>query len=115
LQISSKNLHQTGKQQNVIFSSGSILGHLLFILHINDLPHGINIYSKPALFSDDTSVSMTANNLNDLQIRSTSVVNYMSTVTGLSLNIYKGNVIKLNLKHLHDDSCQILDQDTENK
>jgi hypothetical protein len=60
----------------VVFCNGSILGHLLFILHINDLPHGMNTYSKPVLFSDDTSVSMTANNLNDLQIRSASVVNY---------------------------------------
>jgi hypothetical protein len=36
-------------------------------------------------------------------------------VTGLSPNIYKINVIKFNLKHLHDDSYQILDQDTEIK
>jgi len=48
-----KNLHPTGEQQNVVFSSGSILGHLLFILNINDLPHGINTYSKPALFYDE--------------------------------------------------------------
>ena len=61
----------------MVFSSGSVLGHLLFVLYINDLPHGTNTYSKPALFSDDTSVSMTANNLNDFQIRYASVVNYM--------------------------------------
>ena len=59
------------------------MGHLLFILYINDLPHGMNTYSKPALFSEDTSVSMTANNLNDLQIRSASVVNYMVHSDGI--------------------------------
>jgi len=43
----------------------------------------MNTYSKPALFSEDTSVSMTANNLNDLQIRSASVVNYMVHSDGI--------------------------------
>ena len=36
-------------------------------------------------------------------------------MTGLSLNTYKRNVKKFNLKHLHDDSDPILDQNTQIK
>jgi hypothetical protein len=83
----------------------SILGPLLFIIYINDLPLGINIYSKPVLFADDVSILITANNLSNLQTRSLSMLTRMSTwfaANGLSLNIDKTNVIKFNLSHLQE-------------
>jgi hypothetical protein len=57
---------------------GSILGPLLYIIYINDLPLGINTYSKPVLFADDISVLITANNLRNLQMRSSSMLTHMS-------------------------------------
>ena len=37
---------------------GLILGSLLFIIHVNDLPLRINSVSEPILFADDTSVCL---------------------------------------------------------
>ena len=41
---------------------GSILGRLLFLLYINDLPKVIGSKAIPVLFADDTSVLITSPN-----------------------------------------------------
>ena len=45
---------------------GSVLGSLLFLLDINDLPKIINKTSAPIIFADDSSILFTLSNLIDL-------------------------------------------------
>jgi len=45
---------------------GSILGPLLFLLYINDLPTAVKHKALPILFSDNTSILITSPNSNQL-------------------------------------------------
>ena len=46
---------------------GSILGLLLFLLYINDLPNAVTHNVFPILFADDTSVLITSQNVHEFQ------------------------------------------------
>jgi hypothetical protein len=65
------------------FPEGSILGNLLFIIYINDLPPIINILGAPIIFADDMSVIISSKNLDDLWMLSNRV--YLLWVNGLLL------------------------------
>ena len=44
---------------------GTILGPLLFLLYINDLPNCLH-YSQPRMYADDTSITFASNNVDEI-------------------------------------------------
>ena len=49
---------------------GSILGPLLFIIYVNDLPRCVNQFANPVIYADDTSVLVSAKKLGRFKIKS---------------------------------------------
>jgi hypothetical protein len=81
---------------------GSILGSLLFVIYVNDLPRSINKYASPVIYADDTNVLVSANNLKDLQTKIDSTLHYISDwflFNGLILNMEKTNMVKFCTNH----------------
>jgi len=48
---------------------GSVLGPLLFLVYINDLPYIIQQIAKPVIYGDDTSILVHAANDTELQVK----------------------------------------------
>jgi hypothetical protein len=76
---------------------GSILGSLLFIIYINDLPPTINNLSKPIIFADDTTALIYSKNFDDFSTISNTVLSHMSewfTANNMALNLDKTNILR---------------------
>jgi hypothetical protein len=99
--ISQNYLHKFSSDWGAIkcgVLQNSILGLVMYIIYINDLPLNMNVDSKLLLFADDTSVLIIADNLQDLQTNPTSILNQVnkrSVANELSLNIENTNVIQI--------------------
>jgi hypothetical protein len=78
-------------------SQGSILGPLLFITYVNNLPSTVSTFQESILFTDDTSVIISSKNFDDFSTMSNTVLYHMSkwfTSNKLVLNLDKTNIIK---------------------
>jgi hypothetical protein len=76
---------------------GSVLGPLLFVIYINDLPLHINAISDPILFADDTSVLISKDSCEEFQQTANLVLSNMSKwfeANQLVLNMEKSNMLK---------------------
>ena len=93
--------HSTELLLEIGVPQGSVLGPLLFLLYINDLPLASQLLTK--LFADDTVLIFSADNLNDLQIlinNELRAIHQWMTSNKLSLNYDK---TKYMLVHRRND------------
>ena len=77
------------KQIKIGVPLGSILGPLLFLVYINNLPKAIKYKALPMLFADDTSILITSPNSNQLH-------SDLNTVFAQLNKWFKSNLLFLN-------------------
>jgi hypothetical protein len=81
---------------------GTILGPLLFLLCINDLPKVVNDKPITILFADDSSILVTSTNKNDLQSKITATFNLINkwlAINSLSTNPTKTYYVQFTTKN----------------
>ena len=81
------------KTINYGIPQGSILGPLLFVIYINDLP-GISDLAKFILYADDANIIVTGHNEEEIQSK-------LSLIVTLLVNWVSSNGLSLNLKKTH--------------
>jgi hypothetical protein len=81
---------------------GSVLGPLLFVVYINDLPKTVNDKTIPILFTYDTSIIVKSPNSKDFQtnmVTAFNCVNKWFKVNLLYINIDKTHYIQFKTKN----------------
>ena len=83
--------HHTSQLHTSDAPQGSILGPVLFLIYVNDLPECISVSYSTACFPDDTKLIKTINSIEDAKLLQQDLnnVNSSSTSSGLMFNDIK--------------------------
>ena len=90
---------------------GTILGPLLFLMYINDLPNCLQDAS-PRMFPDDTNITLTAKTLTELKLALTpelSNLNCWLRANRLSLNVAKTELMIIGSRQRLNTQCDEVD------
>ena len=90
---------------------GSILGPLLFLIYINDLPNSLR-GAVPRMFADDTNLTLSAKTLTELKLALTPELNNLSRwlkANKLSLNVAKTELMIIGSRQRLSAQCDDVD------
>ena len=90
---------------------GSILGPLLFLIYINDLPNSLQ-EAVPRMFADDTNLTLSAKTLTELKLALTPELNNLSCwlkANRLSLNVAKTELMIIGSRQRLSVQCDDLE------
>ncbi len=88
---------------------GSILGSLLFLIYVNNLPNVSDLFFS-VLFADDTNVFVTGNNLHELTATVNTELDKLSEwlrLNKLSINVPKRHYMLFSNKHKKANNINI--------
>ena len=106
VQISDEGLNQTSfsawEKITDGVPQGLVLGPLLFLIYVNDLPKTVKVKTVSILFADDTSIIVKCPNSRDFQtnmVTAFSCVNSWFKVNLLYIDVDKIHYIQFKTKH----------------